>query len=152
MKWFLLNVGEILIDKKYIPIVQSATWRLNNCGYILGSSNKYKGKLLHRIIAEKAGLDVSDQIDHKDGNPRNNQLLNLRPATNTQNQMNSKIQSNNKSGYKGVYWCKLMQKWKARIQVNGKRIHLGYFDDPKEAHEAYCTAADQYFGEFARHD
>ena len=97
-------------------------------------------------------LNVSIFTDQKDRNTFNNQRLNLREATPSQNKMNSKIRSDNTSSYKGVSWCKLMQKWKARITVNGKRIHLGYFDDPKEAHEAYCTAADQYFGEFARHD
>lgn len=149
MKWFILNVGEILIDKKYIPIIQSSTWRLTN-GYIHGSSGKYKGKFLHRIIAELAGLDFPDQIDHKDRNPRNNLLSNLRPATHAQNRMNCKISSNNTSGYPGVIWDKKAQKWRAQIRVNRKLIHLGLFDDPKEAYAAYCKAARKYFDEFAR--
>ena len=145
---FLLNIGEILIDKKYIPIVQSSTWSLISGGYAQGKSGKYKGQLLHRVIAKLTGLDTSDQIDHKDRNPRNNLLFNLRPATNAQNRANSK--SYNESGYKGVYWNKRAQKWMAQITVNRKKIYLGLFDDPKKAHVAYCKAARKYHGEFAR--
>jgi hypothetical protein len=36
------------------------------------------------------------------------------------------------------------------IKVNKKHIHLGYFVDPKAAHDAYIKAAIKYFGEFAR--
>ena len=147
---FLLNVGEILIDKKYIPVVQSTTWTLTHDGYVQATSGKYKGKYLHVILAKLAGLDTSDEIDHKDCNPRNNQISNLRPATRSQNAMNCKVRSNNKSGYKGVIWRKDLQKWQAYITVNRKRIHLGFFDDPKEAYAAYCKAARKYHGEFAR--
>ena len=34
----------------------------------------------------------------------------------------------NNKPYKGVYYDKRMGKWFARICINGKQIHLGYFD------------------------
>jgi hypothetical protein len=40
--------------------------------------------------------------------------------------------------------------WKSRIVVDGKEIWLGYFSTPEAAHAAYCEAAKQYHGEFAR--
>jgi len=153
MKWFILPAGIwILIDKIDIPIIQSSSWRLNGWRYIQATSGRYKGKFLHKIIAKRMGLDVLKFTDHKDRNLLNNQRLNLREATKSQNMRNRKIHSNNKSGYKGVSWNKLMQKWQATILVNAKVIHLGYFDNPKDAYIAYCQAADQYFGEFARYD
>ena len=41
------------------------------------------------------------------------------------------------SGYRGVGWHKRYNKWVAKISVNKKRIHLGYFSDKVEAAKAY---------------
>lgn len=150
MKWFILSVGEILISKIDIPVVQNGFWKISKGGYIEGTGGKYKGQFLHKIIAERAGLDLSNEIDHKDGNPLNNQRGNLRSATKSQNAMNRK--SNNKLGFKGVTYSKAAQRWQAQIQANGKKRYLGSFDTPEEAHEAYCEAANEHFGEFARHE
>lgn len=43
-----------------------------------------------------------------------------------------------------------MGKWLAQISTLGKNTNLGYYDDPKEAHEAYMREARQRFGQFAR--
>lgn len=48
-----------------------------------------------------------------------------------------KIQSNNKSGYKGVSWHKSSNKWISQISVNNKKIYLGIFNTPEEAAKAY---------------
>lgn len=54
--------------------------------------------------------------------------------------MTKKICKNNTSGYKGVHFDKRVGKWCARIQINGIRNSLGYFDDPFEAHIAVEAA------------
>jgi hypothetical protein len=89
-------------------------------------------------------------VDHIDGNPSNNRLSNLRLATKKQNMANCKRFSTNKSGYKGVSWKADEAKWQAQIRVDGKTIALGRFVDPKKAHDAYCKAALEHLGEFAR--
>ena len=45
---------------------------------------------------------------------------------------------NNTSGYKGVS-KRGDHRWYARIYTDGKRIHLGYFNNPKDAGVAYDT-------------
>ena len=141
---------EIEIDKIDLPLVQTNSWAISGWGYIYATSSEYVGKCLHQIIAERMRLDLSNLIDHRDGNPLNNQRFNLRPATNQQNTRNRKIPITNKSGFKGVYWCKVAQKWRARIRVNGEQIYLGHFNTAVGASEAYKLAAKLYHGEFAR--
>ena len=60
------------------------------------------------------------------------------------------MQSNNKSGYKGVSWFKDTQKWCAKIKFKGEMITIGYFLDKKEAALAYNKMALKYYGKFAK--
>lgn len=90
------------------------------------------------------------QVDHIDGNGLNNRRSNLRAATVAENAHNRKKPANNSSGYKGVHWRKRECKWIARIMVQGVRMYLGHFDDPRSAHEAYCEASKHLHGEFGR--
>lgn len=88
-------------------------------------------------------------IDHINGVPDDNRISNLRLATHQQNIASGRHRKNNTSGKKGVH-RHYDGRWRARIMVNGKHIHLGCFATVDEAHEAYLIAAKKYFGEFAR--
>lgn len=91
----------------------------------------------------------SQQIDHKDNDKANNRLSNLRLATNSQNHINKGLQRNNTSGFKGVSWDTQIQKWRARIKVNGVNKYVGVFDDVAAAGAARAEAERKFFGEFA---
>ena len=52
---------------------------------------------------------------------------------------------NNTSGIKGVYFNKQCQKWQAYITVGRKKIHLGFYNDIKEAEKARKNGEDKYF-------
>lgn len=58
-------------------------------------------------------------------------------------------QSNNKSGFKGVFFERRRDKFAARIKADGRIIHLGYFAKAEEAAVTYDSAARTHFGEFA---
>lgn len=90
-------------------------------------------------------------IDHIDNDRANNSLHNLREVTDTENSCNLRIRKDNKSGIKGVSWFKRDKNWRARIQLNKKNIHLGYFDDINDAKNAIIEARIKIHGEFANH-
>lgn len=104
---------------------------------------------LHRVILARAigrELQKGEECDHINGNTLDNRRENLRAATHAQNMKNAKKQR--RQLYKGV--TRRGEQWRARIMCNGVSRHLGYFETAKEAHEAYCRAAKELHGEFAR--
>lgn len=90
------------------------------------------------------------ETDHRNGDGLDNRRVNLRCATRTQNNANSRLRSDNTSGFKGVLWNRQRRRWYARITIDGRQRHLGSFGDPGEAARAYDAAAREVFGEFAR--
>ena len=97
----------------------------------------------HRLVFLMHNGYLPNQIDHIDGNKLNNNIDNLREATNAENRQNMGIRSDNKSGFIGVYYAKWANAWRAEIRVNGNRRKLGYFDAPEKAHLAYLNAKAQ---------
>lgn len=90
------------------------------------------------------GYWPTEDIDHIDGNKRNDRIGNLREATKSQNAQNLSKRKKNKHGLVGVCWDRSRQKWKASIIVNGKTINAGRFPTPELAHAAYCAAKAKY--------
>lgn len=119
-------------------------------GVVVGvSGKKYYA---HRVIWEMFNGSIPDGmvVDHEDVDPWNNKLGNLRLASHSQNLCNARAKRNNKCGIKGVCWLNRERKWIAQIQVNKRRIKVGYFDTKGMAAVAYAKAALMYHGQFAR--
>lgn len=107
--------------------------------------------LAHRVIWKiQTGCEPPDYIDHRDLNGRNNKWENLRAATNGTNMMNANASKQNKSGVKGVFWYRTRQKWKAEINADGCRRHVGYFGSLDAAKLAMAEMRQKLHGEFAR--
>lgn len=96
--------------------------------------------LMHRLILEKHGLlQPGHEVDHINGDGLNNQKYNLRSVTPRQNLQNRVNGCKKSSQFPGVDWTKQRNKWRSRIQINGKQKHLGYFDKEEDAALAYIV-------------
>jgi hypothetical protein len=89
-------------------------------------------------------------VDHDNNHRHDNRWTNLRLATRTQNNRNGVIRKSNKSGFKGVCFCKVMKRWKATITVDRRQFTIGYADEPQEAALLYDQAAIVHHGAFAK--
>jgi len=107
-----------------------------------------KKHLVHRVIWFLHYGECPQFLDHIDGNPLNNRIENLRPATKAQNAMNRKVMSNNVTGVKGVY--PHGKKFVASICIDGKNNYLDTFATPELAQTAYIAQAKHHFKEYAR--
>jgi len=105
---------------------------------------------IHRLIALAfiENPENKECVDHIDGNSQNNNLTNLRWATISENNRNSKMNVNNTSGTKGVSFKKSNNKWKAEITIEGKYIYIGCFEKIEDAILARQAKANEIFGEF----
>jgi hypothetical protein len=135
-----------------------ARWNPTTKGfYAVRKSHRQPGKkdqreliYMHRQIL---GLRRGDSmtVDHVDpSRTLDNTDDNLRIADRTEQSRNHRIRKDNSSGYKGVRSHARTGKWMAAIGVDGKRIYLGLFDTPEDAHHAYAVAVAKYHGEYGR--
>ena len=126
-------------------------WFLSKTGYAVGfvpgSDGRFQLVYMHRFILN-AGPD--QLVDHINGQPLDNRRQNLRLVTPQQNGQNKRLSPLSCTGLKGVGWHKRRHKYHARIQLQGIRYHLGFFDDAETAALAYDEAARRLFGAFAR--
>lgn len=109
------------------------------------------GKVLDRLIlahraiwAIQTGEWPSDDTDHIDGDRANNRWVNLRAVCRVENMRNTKRSKANSSGHIGVWWSKQVKSWIAEIKVDGKKFHLGTFDDIADAAAARKAAEKQH--------
>lgn len=130
------NFGNVRNNKKNKLLATS----ISNWGYLrvsLSIKGKRKYFRIHRLVglAFLENPENKKEIDHIDRNKLNNNVNNLRWATSAENVRNVSKRQNTQSIYKGV--GKNNGKWRSRIRVYNKLIHLGYFETEKEAGIAY---------------
>lgn len=91
------------------------------------------------------GAWPAHHLDHVNGHRDDNRICNLREATPGQNCQNihGPLSSNRTSRFLGVSWKAREGKWRAQIQVAGRRKELGLFSTEEAAYEAYLAAKRQ---------
>lgn len=153
-----LTLEELKRNLDYDHITGLFTWKIpkrglhvddiagsiNDQGYIILSINlhRYRG---HRVAwFYMTGEWPTGEIDHIDGNRSNNSWSNLRDVPRLQNKRNQGRIITNTSGYNGVMWYKAGEKWHAQITIEGKAMHLGYFENLEDAIKARKKAEELY--------
>lgn len=127
-------------DKDMVESLKQYYWYIGNDGYAYTMINKKTIKMHKLIVGEHCG----EVIDHINRNKLDNRRENLRSTTYSMNNFNQKSRGN-VSGTVGVY--RIKNKWRSTITVNGKNIHIGYFDNINEAVQARKQAELKYYGE-----
>lgn len=89
----------------------------------------------------------ANDIDHINGDRKDNRLANLREATRSENLQNQRRGRGGTSAFLGVSW-RPYGKWSAQIYINGRKTSLGCFTTEEAAAAAYLAAkrANHPFG------
>ena len=140
---------EILVDDSDYERLSKFTWLIDSGGYarrhlrVDGKDTKIR---MHREIMNTLSRHDTDHIN---GIKTDNRRCNLRVCTRSENSSNRGASSNNKTRLKGVSKNSDLETFRAEITVNGKKIYLGSFRTPEEAHIAYIAASKKYHGAFS---
>ena len=132
-------------------------WKLNKGASKAGNEAGCEDRFYHRMTINRKiyhahriawlltyGSWPEDEIDHINGNTKDNRLENLRDVSHRENLRNKKIYKNNTSGTLGVSFDKSKQGYQASIMINGKTKNLGVFKNKEEAIAARAVANIKY--------
>jgi len=134
----------IVFDAEDYTLVHTRQWSVGSHGYVTSGSSKNQ-VLMHRLI-----MNANDErvIDHINRVKVDNRKCNLRLCTCEDNARNKPVQSNSKTGYKGI--CQLPNgKYQAQIYVDHKPVYLGQYTGIEEAVHVYDSALKIIAGEYA---
>lgn len=137
----------LLVDDDDYEEMSKYSWYITAGGYPSAVLKAHQMAL--KMYARKGQI-----IDHINCDPLDNRKSNLRIVTHQQNMQNKKIDSRNKTGYKGViYRPKNAQCPYVAFIGNGKKgsnTYLGAFETAELAAKAYDKEARIRFGEYGK--
>jgi hypothetical protein len=121
------------------------TYQING-GYLmvsLGKKGINKAYLVHKLVANAFLLNPFNykQINHKNGNKKDNILNNLEWCTARENTHHARQKMKSSSNYIGVSFSPndKTNPWVSRITINGKIKYIGRYSNEKLAYEAYLN-------------
>lgn len=134
--------GNVLSFMNDIPALLKPS--LNRKGYLrlwLYKNQKRREFKIHTLVAMTfkgfIPCGMKELIHHLDEIKLNNHELNLEVTTNRKNVSHSIKNKERSSKFIGVSWNKFAKKWSAKIRVDGKYKHIGYFKSEFAASFAY---------------
>ena len=130
-----------LVDDDKFEFLSQFKWHYSN-GYAMRRVGK-KILQMHRVLLN---TPVGKDTDHINRYSLDNRLVNLRICNRSENNLNKPKQSNNTSGFKGVFWRNDKKLWRARV---GNK-YAGMFKSKIDAAKAYDKVAKKIYGDFAK--
>lgn len=101
---------------------------------------------LHILIMNAKKTDC---VHHKNHNTLDNTNDNLEIISRMNNSRDRKSKnSNNKSGYRNVFWDSKNEMWRVTLCINYKSIYIGSFHDVHEAGKVAEEARQKYYGKY----
>jgi hypothetical protein len=128
------------IDRDKYDLVKQFIWS-EDAGAAHNTSKGY----LHQFLTNY----VYDEVDHKNRDPLDNRMENLRGANHSTNGMNRDVQSNNLSGVPGVCFQQKSSLWLCNITINNRHICLGSWKQKEDAVKMRQFWEQKLFGEVA---
>ena len=140
--WLTNTNQKCYFDLEDADKILSHTWFEDSQGYAATHIKRNKIVRMHTLLGFL-------YYDHEDKNKLNNQKSNLRKCTVQQNNFNNSLKSTNTSGIIGVSYHHGAEKWRSYININGRQIHRGLFQNKEDAIKIRLKAEAKYYGEFA---
>ena len=138
-----------IVDDDDYEYLSSFKWCVNAQGYAIRGFRRNGAKIQVRMHLLVKPRGEGQEVDHINGDKLDNRKSNLRIVTRKQNSYTTKARPGT-SSHKGVSWSKQKNRWRSRITVNGREIHLGLFCNEIDAAKAYNDAALKHYGEYAK--
>ena len=149
------------VDKEYVDWMKGYTWYSegdNNSSqrYLVSgvkneegvqSTVRYHVEIMKDELESYETKKSQPVIDHIDGDETNNLKSNLRVVTQSENNMNKRVQRNNTTGFVGVMWHTGKRMWETSITLENESIHLGNYYYLRNALRARIEAENKHFGE-----
>jgi hypothetical protein len=136
---------ECVVDDLDYEWAKDIKWKISQYGYF-SYRNQDDRIFLHRLISAPSDDLV---VDHINGNKLDNLRSNLRNISQKENFINSKVRSDNNSGYRGVSYRKDRGTYSVEIAKDGKKIRLGCYKTAREGALVYNQKAKELYGDKA---
>lgn len=138
---------EALVDNEDFNTAKNFKWYINKGGYVVANishrSRPYGGTIyLHRLILKINDSRIfTDHINHNKLDNRKSNLRTCSPAENCRNRTPSKYTVSGIGRYKKT-------KYRARIMINKKDVHIGIYKSLDMAIDARKKAERKYFQDY----
>lgn len=137
-----VECARVKIDIDDINLVKDIKWHIHKCNRGIYAKTNGKIPCMHNLVMNPPSDKI---VIHLNNDGLDNRKSNLQIVSKSKKQQLNKIPKNNKSGVKGVWFCKDRNKWQAQITIKNKQKSLGRFDTYEDAVAARLNAEKQYY-------